>query len=159
LRRGDVDLRPGGSAARVPEAGARAVVIERAFELAERGRGTTAPNPVVGAVVVRNGQIVGEGWHERKGGPHAEVVALEAAGRLARGSTLYVTMEPCAHHGSTPPCTEAVLESGGSWPARSIRILMPAVGSSYCAKPASKPSMRIPSRRASRTRRGGCGSP
>jgi diaminohydroxyphosphoribosylaminopyrimidine deaminase/5-amino-6-(5-phosphoribosylamino)uracil reductase len=87
-------------------------VIERALELAERGRGTTAPNPVVGAVVVRNGQIVGEGWHERKGGPHAEVVALEAAGRLARGSTLYVTMEPCSHHGSTPPCTEAVLESG-----------------------------------------------
>ena len=87
-------------------------MIERAFELAERGRGTTAPNPVVGAVVVRNGQIVGEGWHERKGGPHAEVVALEAAGRLARGATLYVTMEPCAHHGSTPPCTEAVLESG-----------------------------------------------
>ena len=87
-------------------------MIERALELAERGRGTTAPNPVVGAVVVRNGQIVGEGWHERKGGPHAEVVALEAAGRLARGATLYVTMEPCAHHGSTPPCTEAVLESG-----------------------------------------------
>ncbi len=87
-------------------------MIERALELAERGRGTTAPNPVVGAVVVRNGQIVGEGWHERKGGPHAEVVALEAAGRLARGSTLYVTMEPCSHHGSTPPCTEAVLESG-----------------------------------------------
>jgi diaminohydroxyphosphoribosylaminopyrimidine deaminase / 5-amino-6-(5-phosphoribosylamino)uracil reductase len=86
--------------------------MERALELAERGRGTTAPNPVVGAVVVRNGQIVGEGWHERKGGPHAEVVALEAAGRLARGATLYVSMEPCSHHGSTPPCTEAVLESG-----------------------------------------------
>jgi diaminohydroxyphosphoribosylaminopyrimidine deaminase / 5-amino-6-(5-phosphoribosylamino)uracil reductase len=86
--------------------------MERALELAERGRGTTAPNPVVGAVVVRNGQVVGEGWHERKGGPHAEVVALEAAGRLARGATLYVTMEPCSHHGSTPPCTEAVLESG-----------------------------------------------
>jgi len=88
------------------------VNLERALELAERGRGTTVPNPVVGAVVVRHGEIVGEGWHERKGGPHAEVVALEAAGRLARGSTLYVTMEPCAHHGSTPPCTEAVLESG-----------------------------------------------
>ena len=87
-------------------------MIDRVLELAERGRGTTAPNPVVGAVVVRNGQVVGEGWHERKGGPHAEVVALEAAGRLARGSTLYVTMEPCAHHGSTPPCTEAVLEAG-----------------------------------------------
>jgi diaminohydroxyphosphoribosylaminopyrimidine deaminase/5-amino-6-(5-phosphoribosylamino)uracil reductase len=87
-------------------------VIERALELAERGRGTTTPNPVVGAVVVRNGRVVGEGWHERKGGPHAEVVALEAAGRLARGATLFVTMEPCSHHGSTPPCTETVLESG-----------------------------------------------
>jgi diaminohydroxyphosphoribosylaminopyrimidine deaminase / 5-amino-6-(5-phosphoribosylamino)uracil reductase len=86
--------------------------LERALELAERGRGTTYPNPVVGAVVVRDGEIVGEGWHERKGGPHAEVVALDAAGDRARGATLYVTMEPCAHHGSTPPCTEAVLGSG-----------------------------------------------
>jgi diaminohydroxyphosphoribosylaminopyrimidine deaminase/5-amino-6-(5-phosphoribosylamino)uracil reductase len=86
--------------------------LERALELAERGRGTTHPNPVVGAVVVRDGEIVGEGWHERKGGPHAEVVALEAAGEAARGSTLYVTMEPCAHHGRTPPCTDAVLQAG-----------------------------------------------
>ena len=86
--------------------------LERALELAERGRGTTHPNPVVGAVVVRDGEIVGEGWHERKGGPHAEVVALEAAGEAARGSTLYVTMEPCAHHGRTPPCTDAVLRAG-----------------------------------------------
>jgi diaminohydroxyphosphoribosylaminopyrimidine deaminase / 5-amino-6-(5-phosphoribosylamino)uracil reductase len=88
--------------------------VARALELAERGRGTTHPNPVVGAVVVRDGEIVGEGWHERKGGPHAEVLALEAAGERARGSTLYVTMEPCAHHGSTPPCTEAVLAAGVS---------------------------------------------
>jgi diaminohydroxyphosphoribosylaminopyrimidine deaminase / 5-amino-6-(5-phosphoribosylamino)uracil reductase len=86
--------------------------LERALELAERGRGTTRPNPVVGAVVVRDGTIVGEGWHERKGGPHAEVVALDAAGDLARGSTLFVTTEPCAHHGSTPPCTDAVLAAG-----------------------------------------------
>jgi diaminohydroxyphosphoribosylaminopyrimidine deaminase/5-amino-6-(5-phosphoribosylamino)uracil reductase len=86
--------------------------LERALELAERGRGTTRPNPVVGAVVVANGEVVGEGWHERKGGPHAEVVALEAAGERARGATIYVTMEPCAHHGSTPPCTKAVLEAG-----------------------------------------------
>ena len=86
--------------------------LERALELAERGRGTTQPNPVVGAVLVRDGEVVGEGWHERKGGPHAEVVALEAAGERARGATLYVTMEPCGHHGSTPPCTEAVLEAG-----------------------------------------------
>jgi diaminohydroxyphosphoribosylaminopyrimidine deaminase/5-amino-6-(5-phosphoribosylamino)uracil reductase len=81
--------------------------------LAERGRGTTRPNPVVGAVVVSpSGEIVGEGWHERKGGAHAEVVALEAARERARGATLYVTIEPCAHHGSTPPCTEAVIRSG-----------------------------------------------
>jgi diaminohydroxyphosphoribosylaminopyrimidine deaminase/5-amino-6-(5-phosphoribosylamino)uracil reductase len=86
--------------------------MERAIELADRGRGTTWPNPVVGAVVVSGDEVVGEGWHERKGGPHAEVVALEAAGDRARGSTLYVTMEPCAHHGSTPPCTEAVLKAG-----------------------------------------------
>lgn len=86
--------------------------LAQAIDLAERGRGTTHPNPVVGAVVVREGEVVGEGWHERKGGPHAEVVALEAAGERARGSTLYLTMEPCSHHGSTPPCTEAVLAAG-----------------------------------------------
>jgi diaminohydroxyphosphoribosylaminopyrimidine deaminase/5-amino-6-(5-phosphoribosylamino)uracil reductase len=88
------------------------VSLERALELAERGRGTTYPNPVVGAVVVRDGEIVGEGWHERKGEAHAEVIALEAAGDRAQGATLFVTMEPCAHHGSTPPCTEAVLAAG-----------------------------------------------
>ena len=86
--------------------------MERALELAERGRGTTAPNPVVGAVVVRDGDVVGEGWHERPGAPHAEVVALEAAGERARGATLYVTLEPCAHHGRTPPCVEAVVAAG-----------------------------------------------
>ncbi|MEK6275602.1 MAG: bifunctional diaminohydroxyphosphoribosylaminopyrimidine deaminase/5-amino-6-(5-phosphoribosylamino)uracil reductase RibD [Actinomycetota bacterium] len=87
-------------------------MLERALELAERGRGTTHPNPVVGAVVVRDGEVVGEGWHERKGGPHAERVALEAAGEAARSATLYVTLEPCSHHGSTPPCVDAVLEAG-----------------------------------------------
>jgi len=87
-------------------------MLERALELAERGRGTTRPNPVVGAVVAADGEVVGEGWHERKGGPHAEVVALDAAGERARGATLYVTMEPCAHQGTTPPCTEAVLRAG-----------------------------------------------
>jgi diaminohydroxyphosphoribosylaminopyrimidine deaminase / 5-amino-6-(5-phosphoribosylamino)uracil reductase len=86
--------------------------LEHALELAERGRGTTHPNPVVGAVVVRDGEVVGEGWHERKGGPHGEVVALEAAGERARGATLYLTMEPCTHHGDTPPCTTAVVEAG-----------------------------------------------
>jgi diaminohydroxyphosphoribosylaminopyrimidine deaminase/5-amino-6-(5-phosphoribosylamino)uracil reductase len=86
--------------------------LERALELAEHGRATTRPNPVVGAVVVNDGQVVGEGWHERKGGPHAEVVALEAAGERARGATLYVTLEPCRSFGQTPPCTAAVLDSG-----------------------------------------------
>jgi diaminohydroxyphosphoribosylaminopyrimidine deaminase / 5-amino-6-(5-phosphoribosylamino)uracil reductase len=86
--------------------------LERALELAERGRGTTRPNPVVGAVVVNDGEVVGEGWHERKGGPHAEVVALDAAGERARGGTLYLTLEPCRSFGATPPCTRAVLEAG-----------------------------------------------
>ena len=86
--------------------------LERALELAERGRGTTYPNPVVGAVVVQGDEVVGEGWHQRKGEAHAEVIALAAAGERAKGATLFVTMEPCAHHGSTPPCTEAVLAAG-----------------------------------------------
>jgi diaminohydroxyphosphoribosylaminopyrimidine deaminase / 5-amino-6-(5-phosphoribosylamino)uracil reductase len=86
--------------------------LERALELAERGRGTTHPNPIVGAVVVAGDEIVGEGWHERKGGAHAEVVALEAAGDRARGATVYVTLEPCAHHGTTPPCVDALVEAG-----------------------------------------------
>jgi diaminohydroxyphosphoribosylaminopyrimidine deaminase / 5-amino-6-(5-phosphoribosylamino)uracil reductase len=88
------------------------MTLARALELAERGRGTTDPNPVVGAVVVQDGEVVGEGWHERKGGPHAEVVALEAAGERSRDATVYLTMEPCTHHGDTPPCTTAVLEAG-----------------------------------------------
>jgi diaminohydroxyphosphoribosylaminopyrimidine deaminase / 5-amino-6-(5-phosphoribosylamino)uracil reductase len=86
--------------------------LERAFELAERGRGTTRPNPVVGAVLAHDGDIVGEGWHERAGRPHAEVVALEAAGPRARGATLYTSLEPCTHHGRTPPCVEAILTAG-----------------------------------------------
>jgi diaminohydroxyphosphoribosylaminopyrimidine deaminase / 5-amino-6-(5-phosphoribosylamino)uracil reductase len=87
-------------------------MLERAIEVAERGRGTTHPNPVVGAVVARGAKIVAEGWHERKGGPHAEVVALGAAGEAARGATLYVTLEPCDHHGTTPPCVDAILAAG-----------------------------------------------
>jgi diaminohydroxyphosphoribosylaminopyrimidine deaminase/5-amino-6-(5-phosphoribosylamino)uracil reductase len=86
--------------------------LARALELAERGRGGTAPNPVVGAVLVRDGAVVGEGWHERAGGPHAEIVALAAAGEEARGATLYVSLEPCAHHGRTPPCADAVIAAG-----------------------------------------------
>src|SRR5437899_5759387 len=86
--------------------------MRRALELAERGRGYVEPNPLVGAVVVREGTVVGEGWHQRFGGPHAEVYALEAAGEAARGATLYVTLEPCCHHGKTPPCTDAVIRAG-----------------------------------------------
>ena len=88
------------------------VPLERALELAERGRGTTRPNPMVGAVVVRDGEVVGEGWHERPGEPHAEAMALTAAGERARGATLYVTLEPCAHLGRTPPCADAVVAAG-----------------------------------------------
>ncbi|MGH9399117.1 MAG: bifunctional diaminohydroxyphosphoribosylaminopyrimidine deaminase/5-amino-6-(5-phosphoribosylamino)uracil reductase RibD [Thermoanaerobaculia bacterium] len=86
--------------------------MERAFELAERGRYTVSPNPMVGAVLVANGRIVGEGWHRRAGGPHAEIAALAAAGRRARGADLYVTLEPCVHHGRTPPCTKALAAAG-----------------------------------------------
>jgi diaminohydroxyphosphoribosylaminopyrimidine deaminase / 5-amino-6-(5-phosphoribosylamino)uracil reductase len=86
--------------------------LDRAVELAERGRGTTRPNPVVGAVVVRDGEVVGEGWHERPGGPHAEVSALEQAGELAAGATLYVSLEPCSTHGRTPPCVDAIRAAG-----------------------------------------------
>lgn len=86
--------------------------MDRALELAERGRYTVSPNPLVGAVVVKEGRLLGEGFHERAGGPHAEAAALAAAGARARGADLYVTLEPCAHFGRTPPCTEAVLDSG-----------------------------------------------
>jgi diaminohydroxyphosphoribosylaminopyrimidine deaminase / 5-amino-6-(5-phosphoribosylamino)uracil reductase len=86
--------------------------MARALKLAARGQGFVEPNPMVGAVVVRDGEWVGEGWHAGFGGPHAEVVALNAACDLARGADLYVTLEPCCHHGKTPPCTRAILESG-----------------------------------------------
>jgi diaminohydroxyphosphoribosylaminopyrimidine deaminase/5-amino-6-(5-phosphoribosylamino)uracil reductase len=86
--------------------------MRRALALAAQGRGLTSPNPVVGAVVVSGEDIVGEGFHERAGGPHAEVVALAAAGERCRGATLYVTLEPCAYHGRTPPCAPAVIAAG-----------------------------------------------
>jgi diaminohydroxyphosphoribosylaminopyrimidine deaminase/5-amino-6-(5-phosphoribosylamino)uracil reductase len=86
--------------------------MARALALAERGLYTTTPNPRVGCVIVREGEIVGEGWHERAGGPHAEAIALAAAGGNARGATAYVTLEPCAHHGRTPPCAEGLVNGG-----------------------------------------------
>jgi diaminohydroxyphosphoribosylaminopyrimidine deaminase/5-amino-6-(5-phosphoribosylamino)uracil reductase len=86
--------------------------MRRALALADRGWGQTAPNPMVGAVVVRDGVVVGEGWHTRYGEPHAEVEALRSAGERAKGATIYVTLEPCNHHGKTPPCTDAILAAG-----------------------------------------------
>jgi diaminohydroxyphosphoribosylaminopyrimidine deaminase / 5-amino-6-(5-phosphoribosylamino)uracil reductase len=89
------------------------VSLERALELAERGRGSVeGTHPLVGAVLVRDGEVVGEGWYQGLGSPHAEVAALAAAGDRARGATLYVSLEPCAHHGSTPPCADAVVDAG-----------------------------------------------
>ena len=87
--------------------------LERALELAERGRGRVeGTHPLVGSLLVRDGEVVGEGWYAGRGTPHAEVGALEAAGERARGATLYVSLEPCSHHGTTPPCADAVVEAG-----------------------------------------------
>ncbi len=86
--------------------------MRRALRLARRGWGRVAPNPLVGALIVRDGVVVGEGWHAEYGGPHAEVAALRAAGDAARGATAYVTLEPCSHWGRTPPCVDALLAAG-----------------------------------------------
>jgi diaminohydroxyphosphoribosylaminopyrimidine deaminase/5-amino-6-(5-phosphoribosylamino)uracil reductase len=88
------------------------VHMARALRLAERGAYTTQPNPRVGCVIARGEEVVGEGWHQRAGEPHAEVFALRAAGERARGATAYVTLEPCAHHGRTPPCADALVAAG-----------------------------------------------
>src|SRR2546423_4275921 len=93
----------------------------RALELARLGWGQTKPNPMVGAVVVREDQIVGEGFHSRAGDPHAEIIALEKAGDKSKGATMYVTLEPCNHHGRTPPCTNAIIAAG-------IKRVVAAVG-------------------------------
>ena len=86
--------------------------MEMALDLAEQGRGWTSPNPMVGAVIVKNGKVVGKGFHQAAGGPHAEIHALNEAAGEAKGATLYVSLEPCNHTGRTPPCTEAILKSG-----------------------------------------------
>jgi diaminohydroxyphosphoribosylaminopyrimidine deaminase / 5-amino-6-(5-phosphoribosylamino)uracil reductase len=86
--------------------------MHRALQLAEQGRGHVEPNPLVGAVIVRDGKIVGEGWHQRYGEAHAEVNALALAGKAGRGATLYVTLEPCCQQGKTPPCTDALIRAG-----------------------------------------------
>lgn len=86
--------------------------MARAIELARRGLYTTDPNPRVGCVIVKDGQIIGEGWHQQAGEAHAEVLALQAAGANARGATVFVSLEPCSHHGRTPPCSQALIEAG-----------------------------------------------
>src|SRR3954451_3977659 len=87
--------------------------LARAIELAARGRGRVSPNPLVGAVVVKHGEVVGEGWHAVVGGPHAEVAAIADAGDTdLKSATMYVSLEPCCHDGRTPPCTEAIARSG-----------------------------------------------
>jgi len=94
------------------EARAADILMKRALELARRAAGDTSPNPLVGAVIVKDGRIIGEGYHRRAGLPHAEIEALRRAGRAARGATLYVTLEPCNHVGRTPPCCDAIVRAG-----------------------------------------------
>jgi diaminohydroxyphosphoribosylaminopyrimidine deaminase/5-amino-6-(5-phosphoribosylamino)uracil reductase len=101
--------------------------MARALQLAERGLYTTRPNPRVGCVLVKDGKAVGEGWHERAGEPHAEVHALRAAGNAARGATAYVTLEPCSHHGRTPPCADALIAAGITRVVAAVRDPNPKV--------------------------------
>ncbi len=96
----------------MPNSNNHASLIDRAVQLAKRGTGMVEPNPRVGAVVVRNGEIVGEGWHRAFGGAHAEVMALNAAGVKSRGADLILTLEPCSAHGKTEPCTDAIIATG-----------------------------------------------
>ena len=86
--------------------------MNRALELAKLGAGKVSPNPLVGAVIVKNNRVIGEGYHAQYGGPHAEIAALESCSEDPKGSTLYVTLEPCCHYGKTPPCTKAILKAG-----------------------------------------------
>ncbi len=102
--------------------------MARALQLARKGLFTTTPNPRVGCVIVSDGRIVGEGWHERAGEAHAEIHALNAAGKAARGATAYVTLEPCSHHGRTPPCADALIEAGVARVVAAMRDPDPRVG-------------------------------
>lgn len=101
--------------------------MAQALRLAERGAFTARPNPMVGCVIAHGRDVVGEGWHRRRGGPHAEVYALRAAGARARGATAYVTLEPCAHQGRTPPCAAALIEAGIGRVVTAMRDPFPAV--------------------------------
>lgn len=108
--------------------------MARALRLAERGAYTTKPNPMVGCVLAHGDGVVGEGWHQRKGGPHAEVFALQAAGQAARGATAYVTLEPCAHTGSTGPCADALVAAGIARVVAAMRDPFPQVDGAGFAK-------------------------
>ena len=115
---------------RIPNPGFSAIdhaMMARALRLAERGAYTTRPNPMVGCVVAQGDAVVGEGWHQRAGEAHAEVFALQAAGARARGATAYVTLEPCAHHGRTPPCCEALIAAGVTRVVAAMRDPFPDV--------------------------------
>ena len=130
--------------------------LERALELAEDALGIAYPNPTVGAVIVREGRIVGAGVTEPYGGRHAEIVALEEAGERSRGATLFVTMEPCAHHGHTPPCVDAIVAAGIARVVAGCRDPNQdaAGGLEALARQSSRPSSTIASRHAGRTRHG-----
>lgn len=102
-------------------------MMRRALELARKGEGRVEPNPMVGCVIVRNGRVIGEGYHRRFGGPHAEIEALRSCTRNPRGATVYVTLEPCCHHGKTPPCTDALIEAGVARVVTPLRDPNPAM--------------------------------
>ncbi|MEK7361847.1 MAG: bifunctional diaminohydroxyphosphoribosylaminopyrimidine deaminase/5-amino-6-(5-phosphoribosylamino)uracil reductase RibD, partial [Pseudomonadota bacterium] len=108
--------------------------MAEALRLAEKGLFSAPPNPRVGCVIVRDGQAVGAGWHEKPGQPHAEIMALRAAGTRARGATAYVSLEPCSHHGRTPPCADALIEAGVARVVAAMQDPNPAVdGSGFAA--------------------------
>jgi diaminohydroxyphosphoribosylaminopyrimidine deaminase/5-amino-6-(5-phosphoribosylamino)uracil reductase len=108
--------------------------MQRALRLAERGLYTTDPNPRVGCVIVRDGRVAGEGWHQRAGQPHAEILALQQAGERAAGATVYVTLEPCSHFGKTPPCADALIKAGVARVVAAMQDPNPAVAGSGFAR-------------------------
>jgi len=126
---------PGESKVSLPPGGGQAArFMRRALALAARGAGRVSPNPMVGCVLVKGGRIVGEGFHKKFGGAHAEVEALDAAGEKARGATAYVTLEPCSHFGKTPPCVDALIEAGVTRVVAAMRDPNPLVNGKGLAK-------------------------
>ncbi|MGH8711155.1 MAG: bifunctional diaminohydroxyphosphoribosylaminopyrimidine deaminase/5-amino-6-(5-phosphoribosylamino)uracil reductase RibD, partial [Burkholderiales bacterium] len=101
--------------------------MAQALRLAEQGLYTTSPNPRVGCIIVHKGKVIGQSWHERAGQPHAEINALNVAGEKARGATVYVTLEPCNHHGQTGPCSEALIKAGVARVVAAVRDPNPMV--------------------------------